>query len=167
MTLTTMTNPPGLDSANHYTTALDFARLARAAMQNDCVRDIVGTSPWILDRQTPPWQQGFLALNTVQTVFYNGFVDAIEGSVPQANGVKGGSTPGAQKTGLFSAAGLRRRHHRLAHGRLQGRQSGRGRAGRLALRRRPGVAGTGSDDLRSRHRVAAAGRRSGAARSAR
>jgi hypothetical protein len=106
MTLTTMTNPPGLDSGNHYTTALDFARLARAAMQNDCVRDIVGTSPWILDRQTPPWQQGFLALNTVQTVFYNGFVDAIEGSVPQANGVKGGSTPGAQKTGLFSAAGF-------------------------------------------------------------
>ncbi len=106
MLYTTMTNPPGLDVANHYTTALDFARLARAAMQNDCVREIVGTSPWVLDRQTPPWQQGFIALSTVQTVFYNGFVDYIEGLVPQANGVKGGSTPGAQKTGLFSAAGF-------------------------------------------------------------
>ncbi len=106
MTRTTMTNPPGLDAANHYTTALDFARLARAAMQNDCVRDIVGTSPWILDRQTPPWQQGFLALNTVQTVFYNGFVDGIKDLVPETNGVKPGSTPGAQKTGLYSAAGF-------------------------------------------------------------
>ena len=58
MTLTTMTNPPGLDSGNHYTTALDFARLARAAMQNDCVRDIVGTSPWMntpTPNSTPPW----------------------------------------------------------------------------------------------------------------
>ncbi len=106
MIYTTMTNPPGLDVGNHYTTALDFALLARAAMQNDCVRDIVGTSPWILDRQTPPWQQGFLALNTVQTVFYNGYVDGIQGLVPAANGVKGGSTPGAQKTGLFSASGF-------------------------------------------------------------
>ncbi|HOX27017.1 MAG TPA: FlgD immunoglobulin-like domain containing protein [Candidatus Krumholzibacteria bacterium] len=106
MIYTTMTNPPGLDVAGHYTTALDFALLARAAMENECVREIVGTSPWILDRQAPPWQQGFLALNTVQTVFYNGYVDGIQGLVPAANGVKGGSTPGAQKTGLFSAAGL-------------------------------------------------------------
>jgi hypothetical protein len=102
----TMTNPPGLDVGDHYVTALGFADLARDAMEIPCVRDIVGTTPWILDRSLPPNLQGFLGPMPFKTVFENGFLKSIQNQVGGAIGIKGGNTPQASKTGLYASTAL-------------------------------------------------------------
>ncbi len=47
MTATHFANPHGLHDDNHYTTAMDMAKLAYVAMQNDIFREIVSTSSYI------------------------------------------------------------------------------------------------------------------------
>lgn len=47
MTATHFVNPHGLHDDNHYTTAMDMAKLAYVAMQNDIFREIVSTSSYI------------------------------------------------------------------------------------------------------------------------
>ncbi len=43
---THFTNPSGLYDENHYTTALDLARIAKAAMEREDFRKIVATKDW-------------------------------------------------------------------------------------------------------------------------
>lgn len=43
---THFTNPSGLPDDDHYTTARDLCAIARAAMQNDIFRKVVGTKNW-------------------------------------------------------------------------------------------------------------------------
>ena len=47
MTNTHFVNPHGLHDDNHYTTAMDMAKLAFVAMQNDAFREIVSTPSYI------------------------------------------------------------------------------------------------------------------------
>ena len=45
-TKTRFTNPTGLYDENHYTTARDMAKIARAAMNNSCFRKVAGSTSW-------------------------------------------------------------------------------------------------------------------------
>ncbi len=108
---TTMTNPSGMDygfDPDHRTSAMDWVELARAAMSDNCVRTVVGEPCWTVPRDVPSGLEGWLNLNAVpiQTEFCNGFVNGLRSGGFPANGVKGGSTPSAQKTGLGSATAL-------------------------------------------------------------
>lgn len=49
-TNTHFSNPSGLHDPNHYTTARDMAKIARAAMENDTFRQIAGTYTYTLPR---------------------------------------------------------------------------------------------------------------------
>lgn len=113
MTRTHFTNAPGLDLGNHYTCARDFTALAYYAMQNTCVRQIVGAPGWLVDHLIPvDTQNGWLSLGgpsptpgytPVTEYFSAGYMTSIRSVVPSATGVKGGHTPGARVTGLWSA----------------------------------------------------------------
>ena len=59
-----------------------------------------------MPRNTPPWLVILTPADTVNTVFMNGFVDLIKGQVNGANGIKGGRTTLAWRTGLWSAEAL-------------------------------------------------------------
>lgn len=113
MTRTHLTNPAGLDLGNHYTCARDFTALAYYAMQNSCVRQIVGAPGWLVDHLIPvDTQEGWLSIGgpnptpgftPVTEYFSAGYMSGIRAQVPSATGVKGGHTPGARVTGLWSA----------------------------------------------------------------
>ena len=108
---TIMTNPSGMDygaDGGHRTNAMDWVELAHDVMTNACLRDIVGEPSWNVPRKIPPWIAAWLALPAIpiQTNFSNGFVNGLRSGGFPANGVKGGSTPSAWKTGLGSATAL-------------------------------------------------------------
>lgn len=98
-------NPAGLDeppvpySGGHYSTPYDMALLSRAAMENDIIREIVGSDRFDMTRRfgTPgncdyePWE------------FLNIFRGVLNNDILAANGIKGGETGNAKRTGLFSA----------------------------------------------------------------
>jgi len=101
---TSFTNAAGIDAGDHYVTAYDFALFVWNNIQNSCVREIVSTSPWMVQRNLPAGQWGgfILSPDPIQTVFYNGFVDNVRKNLSSANGNKGGDTPGALATGVFN-----------------------------------------------------------------
>lgn len=98
-------NPAGLDQAprsyagDHYSTPYDMAILSRAVMENEIVREIVGSTRFEMNRRfgTPEnceieaWE------------FLNIFRGVLDNDIFAANGIKGGETPAARRTGLFSA----------------------------------------------------------------
>lgn len=113
MTRTTLTNPAGLDAANHFTTTRDFAALSYHAMQNSCVRQIVGAPGWLVDHLLPvSTMDGWLSLGgpsptpgytPVTEYFSAGYMSNIRSVIPSATGIKGGYTGGGRVTGLWSA----------------------------------------------------------------
>lgn len=113
LTRTTLTNPSGLDTQNHFTTTRDFAALSYYAMQNTCVRQIVGAPGWLVDHLLPVnTMEGWLSLGgpnptpgyTPVTEYFNaGYMSNIRGFVPSATGIKGGFTGEGRVTGLWSA----------------------------------------------------------------
>ena len=114
MTRTTLTNPSGLDVTNHFTTARDFAALSYYAMQNSCVRQIVGAPGWLVTHFIPvSTMDGWLSIGgpspmpgytEVTEYFYAGYMANIRGTIPSATGIKGGYTGEGRITGLWSAA---------------------------------------------------------------
>jgi len=109
---TSMTNAAGIDDGNHYVTALDWATLAYLAIQNECVRTIVDTSPWIVERILPAgssmdfFQFGDGGGNSdisMYEAFFAGWVDGVKARYDQTVGIKPGGTPGGWGTGLSAA----------------------------------------------------------------
>lgn len=96
---TNFTNPPGVDSGSPMSTAYDMYLLTRHAMSNSTFRDIVGTVDYGFLRLIP-WVNGWLLIGDAMSYSY---LQSIKGVVPSANGVKDGSTPGAQRTGVYTA----------------------------------------------------------------
>ncbi len=113
MTRTTLTNPSGLDAANHFTTARDFTALSYHAMQNSCVRQIVGAPGWLVDHLIPVnTMDGWLSLGgpnptpgftPVTEYFSAGYMSNIRSVIPSATGIKGGFTGEGRVTGLWAA----------------------------------------------------------------
>jgi hypothetical protein len=102
-------NPAGLDDepaalgyelGEHYSTPEDMAKLSRAAMNNPRLAQIAGTSTytmtWIANVDEDTW------LSYPKTIT-NIFFGILNNDVQPATGIKGGGTPTAQATGLFSA----------------------------------------------------------------
>lgn len=56
MTNTNFTNPHGLSSKNHYSTAYDMALLMRYAMKNDDFMKVSGSKQYQAETRTYPWQ---------------------------------------------------------------------------------------------------------------
>jgi len=102
-------NPAGLDNeplglnyelGEHYSTPEDMAKLSRAAMNNPLVAQIAGTSTYSMTRQY------FVGNNTWEAdpfEFNNFFFGILNNETQPATGIKGGGTPWALATGLFSA----------------------------------------------------------------
>lgn len=107
---TFMNNPSGMDYGSdpqHRTHAMDWVKLARGAMQNQCARDIVGEYYWEVPRDLAGGVDAYMNLGpAVKTDFYNSFVKGLQSGGFPATGVKGGSTPSAWRTGLGSASAL-------------------------------------------------------------
>jgi len=100
-----MTNAAGIDSGDHYVTALDWASLSWLLIRNECVREIVNTSPWEVERDLPDGTfNQFLGtdseLDQFTTTFYAGWVDGVKGQYSGAVGMKPGGTPGGWRTGI-------------------------------------------------------------------
>lgn len=96
-------NPAGLDNepvgpelGEHYSTPHDMMLLARAAMEDDIVREIVGSSSFTMTRR---WSDD----TEEDWEFFNIFGGVLANAIEPMNGIKGGCTPRAQGTGLFSA----------------------------------------------------------------
>lgn len=100
-------NPAGLDAVPvgpvlgaHHSTAEDMARLGRAAMANDLFREIVATTQLTIVRQGEafgvPWQGTWTTGSSFAWLIDNA-------SFPEGSGIKGGWTPNAELTGVFSA----------------------------------------------------------------
>ncbi len=107
MTGTHFHNPAGLDNepvgpelGEHYSTPVDMAKLARAAMQNPLFAEIAGTLTYSTTRRFPDGLGGFTATPWQCQSFFTG---VIQNGIQPATGIKGGRTPKAQVTGLFSA----------------------------------------------------------------
>ncbi len=108
---TALTNAAGIDSGNHYVTALDWAYLAQTIIENDCVKTIVNQSPWIVERVQPAGTSlGFFATQGEQNseislfqAFFAGWVDGVKGRHNSAVGIKPGGTPGGWATGLSAS----------------------------------------------------------------
>ncbi|MEZ4655426.1 MAG: hypothetical protein R3E12_18000 [Candidatus Eisenbacteria bacterium] len=95
-------NPAGLDNepvgpelGEHYSTPHDMMLLSRAAMEDDLVREIVGSTEFTMTRRYAG------GINVEQT-FHSFFTGVLGNAIQPMNGIKGGSTPRAQATGLFS-----------------------------------------------------------------
>jgi hypothetical protein len=108
---TNLTNAAGIDSGDHYVTALDWATLGYLAIQNECVRTIVDTSPWMVERVLPPgssldffqYGDGGDGEISMTEAFFAGWVDGVKSRYDQAVGIKPGATPGGWGTGLSAA----------------------------------------------------------------
>ncbi len=87
----TFLNPHGLPANGHQASALDMARIARAAMRLPKFRELVGTK-----RATVPWEG-----RTYDRILYN--KNALLSSYPGATGVKTGYTRAAGRCLVFSA----------------------------------------------------------------
>lgn len=98
-------NPAGLDeppvpyAGGHFSTPYDMALLSRAAMENDIVRDIVGSSRYEMHRRFGGPENCVIEY----WEFLNIFRGVLNNDIQTANGIKGGETPNAKRTGLFSA----------------------------------------------------------------
>ena len=97
-------NPAGLDNepvgpelGEHYSTPHEMMLLSRAAMDNEIVSEIVGSSSFTMTRR---FASGY---NEQEWEFLNIFRGVLANNIEPMNGIKGGSTPRAQATGLFSA----------------------------------------------------------------
>ncbi|MFN0152188.1 MAG: hypothetical protein ACKVU1_15910, partial [bacterium] len=102
-------NPAGLDNepgnlnyelGEHYSTPEDMAKLSRAAMNNSLVAEIAGTETYDMTRHY------YLGNNTWSNddfEFNNFFFGILNNETQPATGIKGGGTPNALATGLFSA----------------------------------------------------------------
>ena len=110
---TSMTNAAGIDSGDHYVTALDWATLAYLAIQNECVRTIVDAPSWIVERIQPPgttmdWFQfggggGGGGDISIFEEFVPGWVNGVKSRYNKTVGIKPGGTPGGWRTGLSAA----------------------------------------------------------------
>ncbi|MGO0123553.1 D-alanyl-D-alanine carboxypeptidase family protein [Desulfothermobacter acidiphilus] len=85
------TNPHGLPDPDHYTTALDMARITRAALSNRIFREIVATKAYAMHRSSAP--DPYVLVN------HNKLLWRYEG----ANGVKTGYTTVAGQCLVASA----------------------------------------------------------------
>lgn len=87
-------NPIGGNLGDHYSTAFDMALLSRASMQNSLFRQVVGTNFWPTTRVVPgpDFQQTF-----------SNFINNVLNNVQNSTGIKGGGTPCAATTGIYSA----------------------------------------------------------------
>ncbi len=108
MTGTHFHNPAGLDNepvgpelGEHYSTPVDMAILSRAAVDNPIVAEIAATTSYPMTRRFG--LPGGLILGQ-PWVCDNIFAGVLGNGIQPATGIKGGRTPGAQTTGLFSAA---------------------------------------------------------------
>lgn len=98
-------NPAGLDEepvgpelGDHYSTPYDMMLLARASMENPIVREIVGATEFDMTRRST-------GSYTEEVTFYNIFGGVLTNNIQPMNGIKGGETPMAKGTGLFSVTG--------------------------------------------------------------
>jgi hypothetical protein len=89
MQQTNFTNPSGRPLVNHFTTAYDFALLARQAMTNSLYRYFVGTTVWA---DIPNWP-----------VTPYGWMQTLKSLNPNVDGVKPGGNGLGLKTGLVHA----------------------------------------------------------------
>lgn len=100
-------NPAGLDSparpysGGHYSTPYDMALLSRAAMENEIVAEIVGSTTFEMNRRFAVGHD----CEIEEWEFINIFSGVLNNPIQAANGIKGGETPNAKRTGLFSASG--------------------------------------------------------------
>ena len=100
---TSLTNAAGIDSGDHYTTPYDFALMSYQAIQDPCVKQIVNQPSWIVPVQRigaggQPGVPGLINLN-----FVNNFVNNTRDLNASVVGMKGGSTPGALRTGVYNS----------------------------------------------------------------
>ena len=95
MTNTHFTNPAGVDAGDHHSTAYDMALLCREAMKNPAFRSLVGTEEFYVE-----WKEFGVVFGEFVS---NGFLAGIQGQFDLATGIKGGSTPGALRTGCWAA----------------------------------------------------------------
>ncbi|MFN0151763.1 MAG: hypothetical protein ACKVU1_13775, partial [bacterium] len=102
-------NPAGLDNepmnlnyelGEHYSTPEDMAKLSRAAVNNPLLAQIAGTSTYTMTKIS--WVRDELWISYPKTIT-NIFFGILNNEVQPATGIKGGGTPRAQATGLFSA----------------------------------------------------------------
>lgn len=101
MTSTHFVNPNGVNSADHYTTARDMAKLAAYALKNSEFRKIVGTASYTLaatNKHAEPRVK-----NNTNKLLYTQETDTEDVKYPYAIGVKTGDTPAAGKC-LVAAA---------------------------------------------------------------
>jgi hypothetical protein len=100
-------NPAGLDkevvgvqNGDHHSTPADMIKLGRAAMANSLFREIVTTTDLFLDREGEifgaPWEMSWNGSSFFEWIIDNPWF-------PEGSGIKGGWTPNAQSTGVFSA----------------------------------------------------------------
>jgi hypothetical protein len=109
MTDTFFTNPAGVDSGDPYSTARDMWLLAREAMANPIVREIVNTTRYTADKMMPGFEVGLFNIVPV-TISYS-WLNRLKNLDRRIIGLKPGGTPGARSTGVvaarFDAAGER------------------------------------------------------------
>lgn len=87
MTGTNFSNPHGLDSEDHYTTAEDLSKLARVAMKNKMFKDIVAMKRVTIPETNMSKARSFLNTNgLISTLKY------VDYFYPNATGVKTGHT---------------------------------------------------------------------------
>jgi hypothetical protein len=107
MTHTHFHNPAGLDNepvgfdlGEHYSTPVDMAKLSRVAMSNPLFATIAGEDEYQITRV---FDLPFIGHVEFPWTCFNIFNGILNSSGAPMTGIKGGSTPGAQATGCFSA----------------------------------------------------------------
>ena len=103
-------NPHGLPDENHYTTAYDMALIAREAMSNSIIREIVGTKSITFEMRDTPTSRRFITrtfyntnkfLTSTEKIEYKGNLVDIKYDI--VDGIKTGYTDDAGRCLLSSA----------------------------------------------------------------
>ena len=100
---TSFTNAAGIDSGDHYVTPYDFALLTRQSIEDPCVKQIVEPQAWNVQVRRPVNPGQATPVQPINLLFNNNFVNSVRDLRPSTVGMKGGTTPGALRTGLYSA----------------------------------------------------------------
>lgn len=97
---TRFVNPHGYEDKNHYTTALDFAMITRAGMENALFREIAGTSSYTIPKNNKRTQ----ALTLKSTSPFVPGNSGLAHYYPYGTGIKTGYFSAAQHTFVGSAS---------------------------------------------------------------
>ncbi len=96
-------NPHGLHDEEHYSTALDMAKVAAYAMKNETFRTIVGTDKHTAKTASRHQDEPLILTNTNKLLYYDSEKDDEDLRYRYATGIKTGSTPYAKGCLVASA----------------------------------------------------------------